>query len=73
MFARRSCLYLHVRDILQTKWGETKRRYFSGPQIGDFIKDKYFETVFQGNEKAAWDSFKFVCKRIFGKKKGSQL
>ena len=50
-----------------------KEGIFSGPQIRDFIKEEYFEMVFQGNEKAAWESFKFVSKSIFGKKKGSKL
>ena len=35
---------------------------FIGPQIGDLIKDKYFNKLLQGNEKEAWDSFKFVVK-----------
>jgi len=33
-----------------------------GPQIRDIIKDEYFEKFLQGDEKAAWDSFKFVVK-----------
>ena len=35
---------------------------FIGPQIRELIKDKYFDKLFQGDEKAAWDSFKFVVK-----------
>jgi len=35
---------------------------FIGPQIGDIIKDEYFDTLLEGDEKAAWDSFKFVMK-----------
>ena len=33
-----------------------------GPQIRDLIKDEYFNKLLQGNEKAVWDSFKFVVK-----------
>ena len=39
-----------------------KEGVFIGPQIRDLIKDKYFDTLIQGDEKAAWDSFKFVVK-----------
>jgi len=37
-----------------------KEDIFIGPQIRDLIKDEYFDRLFQGDEKAAWDSFKFV-------------
>jgi len=30
---------------------------FIGPQIRDLIKDEYFDKLFQGEEKALWDSF----------------
>jgi hypothetical protein len=33
-----------------------------GPQIRDLIKDDYFDKLLQGDEKLAWDSFKFVVK-----------
>jgi len=33
-----------------------------GPQIRDLIKDEYFDRLLQGDEKAAWGSFKFVLK-----------
>ena len=36
-----------------------KEGIFTGPQIGDIIKDEYFDKFLQGDEKAAWDSFKF--------------
>jgi len=45
---------------------------FFGPQIWDIIKDEYFDKLFQGEEKAAWDSFKFVVKEFLGKQKGSK-
>jgi hypothetical protein len=34
-----------------------KEVIFIGPQIGDFIKDEYFDKLLQGDENAAWDSF----------------
>ena len=39
-----------------------KESIFIGPQIWDIIKDEYFHKLLQGDEKAAWDSFKFVVK-----------
>ena len=51
-----------MRKVPQTKWGKTERRCFIGPQTRDLIKDEYFDTVLQGDENAAWDSFKFVVK-----------
>jgi len=45
--------------IIETK---LKEGIFIGPQIRDLIKDKYFEKLLQGDEKTAWDSFKFVVK-----------
>ena len=42
---------------------------FIGPQIRDPIKDKYFDRLLQGDEKAAWNSFKFVVKRYFGNRR----
>jgi hypothetical protein len=39
-----------------------KEGIFIGPQIRDIIKDEYFDNLFQGDEKPAWDSFKFAVK-----------
>ena len=39
-----------------------KEGIFIRPQIRDSIKDEYFNKLLQGDEKAAWDSFKFVEK-----------
>jgi len=50
-----------------------KEDIFIGTQIRDIIKDEYFDKLLQGDEKAAWDSFKYALKNIFGKKKGSKL
>ena len=42
---------------------------FIGPQIRDIIKDEYFDKLLQGDEKAAWDSFKFVVKVFLGNRR----
>jgi len=39
-----------------------KEGIFVGPQLWDLIKEEYFDTLLQGDEKSAWDSFKFVVK-----------
>jgi len=39
-----------------------KEGIFIGPKIRDIIKDEYFDRLLQGDEKAAWDIFKFVVK-----------
>ena len=49
--------------------GKLKESIFIGPQIRDPIKDKYFDRLLQGDEKAAWNSFKFVVKRYFGNRR----
>jgi hypothetical protein len=36
-------------------------------------RTKYFDKLFQGDENAAWDSFKFAVKEFFGRVKGSKL
>ena len=43
-----------------------KESIFIGPQIRDFIQDEYFDKLQQGDEKAVWDSFKFVIKGFLG-------
>jgi len=46
-----------------------KEGIFIGPQIRDFIKDEYFDKLFLGDKKAAWDSFKLVVKGFLGNKR----
>ena len=46
-----------------------KEGIFVGPQIRDIIKDEYFDKLLQGDEKAAWDSFKFVVKVFLGNRR----
>jgi len=40
-----------------------------GPQIRDLIKDEYFDKFLQGEQKAAWDSFKCVVKGFLGNRR----
>ena len=42
---------------------------FFGRQIPKLIKDEYFDKLLQGDEKAAWDSFKFVVKGCLGNRR----
>ena len=46
-----------------------KEIIFIGPQIGDLIKDEYLDKLLQGDEKAVWDSFKFVVKGFLGNRR----
>ena len=46
-----------------------KEDIFIGPQIRDLIKDEYFDKFLQGDEKAVWDSFKFVIKVYLGNRR----
>jgi len=46
-----------------------KEGIFIGPQIRELIKDEFFDTLLQGDEKAAWDSFKFVVRGILGNRR----
>ena len=48
---------------------KAKEGIFNGPQIQDFIKYEFFDKLLQGNEKAAWDSFKFVVKGFLGNRR----
>ena len=54
-----------------TRLSETKLKegIFIGPQIRDIIKDEYFNKLLQGDEKSAWDSFKFVVKGFLGNRR----
>ena len=46
-----------------------KEGIFIGPQICDLIRDEYLDKLFQGEEKAAWDSFKFAVNGFLGNKR----
>ena len=43
------------------------------PQIRDLIKDEYFVKLFQGDEKAAWESFKFAVKVLLGNRRAQSF
>jgi len=49
-----------------------KEGVFIGPQIRDIIKDEFFDKLLQGDEKAAWDSFKFVVKGFLGNRRAQK-
>ena len=46
-----------------------KEGIFIGPQIRDLIKDEYFDKLLQGDEKVAWNIFKFVVKGFMGNRR----
>jgi hypothetical protein len=46
-----------------------KESVFIGPQIRDLIKDEFFDTLLQGDEKSACCSFKFVVKGFLGNRR----
>ena len=46
-----------------------KEGIFIGSQIQDIIKDENFHKLLQGDEKAAWDSFKFVVTVFLGNRR----
>ena len=46
-----------------------KEAIFIGPQILDLIMDEYFGKLLKDEEKAAWDSFKFVVKVFLGNRR----
>jgi hypothetical protein len=50
-----------------------KEVIFVGPQLRDFIKDEYFDKLFQGGEKAAWDIFKIVVKGFLGNRRAQNM
>ena len=43
-----------------------KEGIFIVPQIRGLIKDEYFDKLLQSDEKAAWESLKFVVKVFLG-------
>ena len=45
-----------------------KEGIFIGSQIRDLIKEENFDKLLQGDEKTAWDSFKFLVKGFLGKR-----
>jgi len=46
-----------------------KEGTYIGPQIRELTKDEYLDKLLRGDEKAAWDSFKFVVKGFLGNRR----
>jgi len=46
-----------------------KEGVFIGSQIRDLIKDEYCDKLLQDDERAVWDSFKFVGKGLSGNRR----
>ena len=65
---RRSCLYLREK-FPRLSEAKLKESIFIGPQIRDLINVEYFDKLLYGEEKAAWDSFKFVVKEFLGNRR----
>jgi len=61
-----TCLWEKFPRLSEAK---LKECVFIGPQIRDLIKDEYFDTLLQCDEKATWDSFKFVVKGFLGNRR----
>jgi len=55
--------------FLRLSEAKIKEGIFIGPQIRDIIKDEYFDMLFEGEEKLAWDSFTFVVKVFLGNRR----
>ena len=58
-----------MRKVPQTKTGKTEEGIFIGPKIWYIINDEHFDKLLQGDEKAAWDIFKFVVKVFLGNRR----
>jgi IS4 transposase len=66
--------FTYLREkIPRLSEAKLKEGIFIGPQIRDLIKEEYFDKRLQGDEKAAWDTFKFVVKGFSWKQKSSKL
>jgi len=46
-----------------------KKGIFIGPPIWNLMKDEYFDNLLQGDEKAVWESFKFLVKGFLGNRR----
>jgi len=62
--------FTYLRDKFpRLSEAKVKEGIFIGPQIRDLIKDECFDKLLQGDEKAVWDSFKFVVKEFLGNRR----
>ena len=62
-----------MRKGPQTKWGKIERSCFHWSTNTRPYQGRNFDKLLQGDEKAAWDSFKFVVKVFFVEQKVSKL
>ena len=59
--------FTYLREMFpRLSEAKLKESILIGPQIRDLIKDEYFDKLLQGDEKAGWDSFKFLLKGFLG-------
>ena len=63
-----ACTYLWEK-FPRLSEAKLKEGVFTGPQIRDLTKDEYLDSLLQGDEKVAWDSFKFVVKGFLGNRR----
>jgi hypothetical protein len=62
--------FTHLREKFpRLSEAKLKGGIFIGQQIRDHIKDEYFDRLFQGDKKAAWDRFKFLVKGFLGNRR----
>jgi len=62
--------FTYLREKLpRLSEAKMKEGIFIVPQIRDIIKHEYFDKQLQGEEKAAWDSFKFAVKVFLGNRR----
>ena len=67
---QKEAAFTYLRDKFpRLSEAKLKEGIFIGPQIRDLIKDEYFYKLLQGDEKAVWDSFKFVVKGFLGSRR----
>ena len=58
-----------MRKAPQTKWVKTERRCFHWSTNTRPYQGRILRHSLQGDEKAAWDSFKFVVKEFLGNRR----
>jgi len=67
---QKEAAFTYLRDKFpRLSEAKLKEGIFIGPQIRNLFKDEYFDKLLQGDEKAVWDSFKFVVKGFLGSRR----
>jgi hypothetical protein len=62
--------FTYLREMFpRLSEAKVKECIFIGPQIPNPIEDEFFDKLFQGEEKAAWDRFKFAVKGCLGNRR----